>query len=263
MGSSYIHFNYTPNQDKATASLIGDVPRGSCSTSAPIFLGGQGALVGPSRLEYGTVAVAGGIVRKDELRPGRMIIAGTPKSGSAPFDLGVYRSVKRIVNNNLIYIANLIALKQWYRHVRARFVSERFPEALFKGLQDKVDIGLAERIKRLGDLCAKMPASIAAYNEITGGQGASSLIAQKKQLHDRWPALEAMLADQQTHEGDVRLRDSFLETIEKALSAQGADYIAVVKSLPKTDKALGTRWLQGIVDDLLQAGAGIMPVLSL
>ncbi len=26
VGSSYIHFNYTPNQDKATASLIGDVP---------------------------------------------------------------------------------------------------------------------------------------------------------------------------------------------------------------------------------------------
>jgi len=28
VGSSYIHFNYTPNQDKATASLIGDVPNG-------------------------------------------------------------------------------------------------------------------------------------------------------------------------------------------------------------------------------------------
>ncbi len=26
VGSSYIHFNFTPNQDKATASLIGDVP---------------------------------------------------------------------------------------------------------------------------------------------------------------------------------------------------------------------------------------------
>jgi len=28
VGSSYIHFNYTPNQDKATASLIGDVAYG-------------------------------------------------------------------------------------------------------------------------------------------------------------------------------------------------------------------------------------------
>ena len=28
VGSSYIHFNYTPDQDKATPSLTGDVPRG-------------------------------------------------------------------------------------------------------------------------------------------------------------------------------------------------------------------------------------------
>ena len=39
VGSSYIHFNYTPNQDKATASLLGDVPRGVMLTQAPIFLG--------------------------------------------------------------------------------------------------------------------------------------------------------------------------------------------------------------------------------
>jgi len=28
VGSSYIHFNYTPEQDKANPSLIGDVPQG-------------------------------------------------------------------------------------------------------------------------------------------------------------------------------------------------------------------------------------------
>jgi UDP-N-acetylglucosamine/UDP-N-acetylgalactosamine diphosphorylase len=28
VGSSYIHFNYTPHQDKATASLVGDIPEG-------------------------------------------------------------------------------------------------------------------------------------------------------------------------------------------------------------------------------------------
>ncbi|NTV96894.1 MAG: TOBE domain-containing protein, partial [Thiobacillus sp.] len=28
VGSSYVHFNYTPHQDKATASLLGDVPHG-------------------------------------------------------------------------------------------------------------------------------------------------------------------------------------------------------------------------------------------
>ena len=40
VGSSYIHFNYTPNQDKATASLIGNVAHGVMLNQPPIFLGG-------------------------------------------------------------------------------------------------------------------------------------------------------------------------------------------------------------------------------
>jgi len=61
VGSSYIHFNFTPNQDKATASLVGDVSRGVLLNQNPIFLGGQGGLVGPARIAYGTVIAAGGI----------------------------------------------------------------------------------------------------------------------------------------------------------------------------------------------------------
>ncbi len=40
VGSSYIHFNYTPNQDKATPSLIGDVPRGVMLNPAAHLFGG-------------------------------------------------------------------------------------------------------------------------------------------------------------------------------------------------------------------------------
>ena len=76
VGSSYIHFNFTPNQDKVTASLIGDVPKGVMLNQPPIFLGGQGGLVGPCRLAYGTTVAAGTIVRKDELRPGRLLYGG-------------------------------------------------------------------------------------------------------------------------------------------------------------------------------------------
>ena len=65
VGSSYIHFNYTPNQDKATPSLIGDVPAGVMLNQPPIFLGGQGGLVGPVRIGHGTVIAAGTIYRKD------------------------------------------------------------------------------------------------------------------------------------------------------------------------------------------------------
>jgi hypothetical protein len=65
VGSSYIHFNYTPRQDKATPSLIGDVPRGVMLREPPIFLGGQGGIVGPAQIDYGTVIPAGIICRQD------------------------------------------------------------------------------------------------------------------------------------------------------------------------------------------------------
>ncbi len=39
VGSSYIHFNFTPDADKTTASLLGDVPRGVMLNQPPIFLG--------------------------------------------------------------------------------------------------------------------------------------------------------------------------------------------------------------------------------
>ena len=77
IGSSYIHFNFTPHQDKATASLIGDVPRGVMVDQPPIFLGGQGGLVGPCRIAYGTVLAAGQICRHDVLKPGHLVLHGS------------------------------------------------------------------------------------------------------------------------------------------------------------------------------------------
>ena len=50
VGSSYIHFNYTPNQDKATASLIGDVPKGVMIDQKPIFWEGRAGWSGPAGL---------------------------------------------------------------------------------------------------------------------------------------------------------------------------------------------------------------------
>ncbi|MGD9262241.1 MAG: protein GlmU, partial [Desulfobacterales bacterium] len=130
VGSAYIHFNFTPSQDKATASLIGDVPLGVMLNQNPTFLGGQGGLVGPCRLGYGITVAAGTIVRKDEPRCDRLIFGGEGKGGNIPFTPGRHRNDKRIIVNNTIYIANLIALKQWYYKVRTLFISEGFPESL-------------------------------------------------------------------------------------------------------------------------------------
>ena len=121
VGSSYIHFNYTPNQDKATPSLLGDVPRGVMLREPPIFLGGQGGLVGPARIGFGTVIAAGTIWRGDCPEGGKLLRGeGRPVSAEA-FHPGLYGDIRRKVTNNIVYLANLLALRQWYTPCARRF----------------------------------------------------------------------------------------------------------------------------------------------
>ena len=126
VGSSYIHFNFTPHQDKATASLVGDVARGVLLREKPIFLGGQGGLVGPSRIAYGTVAAAGTILRKDVREENQLIIGAHPfaPQRSRHYDQSQYGDITRIVANCREYIRNIIALARWHTLFRAPVMSK-------------------------------------------------------------------------------------------------------------------------------------------
>jgi bifunctional UDP-N-acetylglucosamine pyrophosphorylase / glucosamine-1-phosphate N-acetyltransferase len=246
VGSSYIHFNFTPSQDKATASLIGEVPRGVMLNQKPIFLGGQGGLVGPCRLNFGITVAAGTIVRKDETREDRLIFGGGGKGGSVPFVPENYQASKRIIMNNIIYIANLIALQQWYRQVRISFISKRFPGTLMLGLKKNIHSAIQERIHRLEAVCLKPPES--------------SL--QKSEIYNRWPELKDSFHAHQEKEGDTELRDKFLESVSRNISAIGKDYIAVIQGLAAEDSEIGVQWLQGIVDRIIETAKNIVPSLS-
>jgi UDP-N-acetylglucosamine/UDP-N-acetylgalactosamine diphosphorylase len=235
VGSSYIHFNFTPNQDKATASLIGDVPRGVMLNQRPIFLGGQGGMVGPLRLNYGTVVAAGTILRKDELRPNRLIYGGAGKAGNIAMRVGRYSDASRIVKNNLAYIANLIALRHWYREVRALFISVDFPETLLEGLLLVVHSAVGERMRRLEELAEKLKA------------------AGNPALFDAWREIEEEINAQKENGGDRRLIDSFKEKMLTVIAHAGKDYIAAIKLLNPEESGLGTDWLQGIVDGTMGA----------
>jgi len=256
VGSSYIHFNFTPNQDKATASLIGDVPRGVMLKQAPIFLGGQGGLVGPCRLEYGTVIAAGTINRKDELRSGRLIFGGGGRSGNVPFAAGHYHGLKRILTNNIVYLANLAALGQWYDQVRRLFVSNEFPQLLLDGLQDKLKMAVDERIVRLGELIQKI---VGQESETQDTRAKSNPVDEGQ--HDWWPEVESFLRAQ-SRGGDSGLRDRFLEIIFDEIGRKGKDYLPVIKGLSQEASEIGTRWLQGIVDEVSVGAFQIIPLLN-
>lgn len=254
VGSAYIHFNFTPNQDKATASLIGDVPQGVLLNQPPIFLGGQGGLVGPCRLTYGITVAAGTIVRKDELRPARLIFGGASATGNAPYKPGRYAIPKRVVVNNIVYLANLIALNQWYAQVRGLFISEDFPQALLDGLKEKLDLAITERINRLGALCDKMQNSA----ETQAGR-MSSAHTQMKELHRSWLQLKDLFNQRKAEEGDISRRDVFLEKIKRRIAQNRADYIAVIQGLAPSEGAIATHWLQGIVDGVVNDALSLIP----
>ena len=259
VGSSYVHFNYTPEQDKATPSLIGDVPRGVMLNQNPIFLGGQGGLTGPCRLAFGTLIAAGTICRKDELRQQRLIFEKTVKGGNIAFTPGTYRGIKRIVINNIIYIANLTALMQWYIYVRTQFISDDFPELLFAGLKEKLSMAIDERIKRFKDLCNKMQ-DVAASDQYAADNKPSSIIArQKHELYSMRIRLEESFAELRDNAGDQALRDVFVERIDAGIKKWGKDYITVIKGLESKDSKTGTMWLQGIVDDITMKLLEIIP----
>ncbi len=248
VGSSYIHFNFTPNQDKATPSLIGDVPYGVMLNQRPIFLGGQGGLVGPCRLAYGTVVAAGTICRKDELRQSRLIFGGVGKGGNIAYETGVFRSIKRTVVNNIVYMANLFALMQWYHHVRSQFVSEDFPEALLDGLKAKLHMGIDERIKRLEELGQKMFDSVQSYKK--NRDMSSNPVKQKIEIVEKWPELKEAFTRLRNPENIIHpdLMNRFMGAVKSGINDSGRDYITVIKGLNSEAAETGTKWLQGVVD---------------
>ncbi len=258
VGSSYIHFNYTPNQDKATASLVGDVPNGVMLNQHPIFLGGQGGLVGPCRLAYGTVIAAGSVYRKDQLKPDRLVFEGGGRGGSLTNSPGIYRNVKRQTLNNIIYLANLIALMAWYRHVRSQFIGEHMPQPLYQGLIETLQTAVDERVKRFIAYCEKMECSAQHYRQLMGDSASDRLMQQKKELiANRHQAGERIA--RWIDRVDKLSNQAFVAIIAKHIDRIGNRYTAVVQNLNDDETAMGSDWLQQIVDDVTTEMLGLFP----
>jgi acetyltransferase-like isoleucine patch superfamily enzyme len=262
VGSSYIHFNYTPNQDKATPSLIGDVPKGVMLNQRPIFLGGQGGLVGPVRIGYGTVIAAGTIYRKDFLEGDGLLFSGSTLKKRQPLYPGLYPGIKRIIANNINYTANIIALRRWYIDVRTLFFgTDPMEKALYEGALEKVEMVVTERIKRLGEVADKMPQSIELYKKVMKEHALQRQQQLRKEFFEQRPRIEEFLTDCRNKTGNPKKRDEFLALIQQKIDEKGRDYLKIVKGTGNYGTNLGTEWLQGLVDEINNGTLRLIPSL--
>lgn len=245
VGSSYIHFNFTPHQDKATPSLIGDVPRGVLLDQPPVFLGGQGGLVGPALVAFGAIAPAGTIIRKDVLNAGLIVGDEQIKAATGGFIPGAYRSTARIVKNNLIYIGNIYALKMWYRNVRSLFMTkDEFQSACLAGAFVRLDSILQERIKRLDELAEKMPLSIELHKKSDNGK--APYLQPQKIFADGWEKMNDEISRLADFEGDISKRDILLAEISPLNGRR--KYLELIPLLTSKTRSCAAGWLQSIVD---------------
>lgn len=247
VGSSYIHFNFTPHQDKATPSLIGDVPHGVMLSQAPIFLGGQGGLVGPVRLGYGTVVPAGVICRRDALDSDQIVFgAPLPTSGSIPFDAGVYKDVNRVIRNNLIYLGNLQALQAWYEHARALGVGTGpMGAACMGGARQRLSECVTERVKRLEQFHVNLQRSVEMLETRDEEEGSTFRLSQQRFV-TAWPDIKEQVLAPIPGDLEAANRDAVLQALSSAGSpSYWPDRLATLSAEARKS---GTTWLQAIVD---------------
>jgi bifunctional UDP-N-acetylglucosamine pyrophosphorylase/glucosamine-1-phosphate N-acetyltransferase len=246
VGSSYIHFNYTPDGDKTTASLFGDVPRGVMLNQPPIFLGGQGGAVGPVRVGYGTVVAAGSVLREDVIEDRRLVFTPPPPGLQRGHRPHTYKNLVRIVRNNVAYLANLVALEEWYRSVRHWFFGRQdMGELIYAGSLEVLALAKDERAKRLEAMAGKVP----------------EVDAAGKEFRDRVITVCALFKAPPTPQAGP-IGEEFLSLFQAATSGT-SDYVQAVQSLTPDLAAKGTQWLQQIVDGLCQQANTVLRSMDL
>jgi len=236
IGSAYVHFNFTPEGNKATASMVGDVPRGVMLRERPIFLGGQGGMVGPLRIGYGNVVAAGSIIRRDCTEEGRLIVPKAPRPLHIPYSPGRRAGTAGILAKNLLFLGNLGALRVWYEKVRRPFFQEEaWGPRLLEGALEMLDLAVGERLRRLGEILETRDAVLPALEELFRNPDPGGKAPQEGRR--------------------------FLEAVEK--EADKGRYLDCIRGLPSSVSRQGTLWLEGIVSGLSESAASLFPDLPL
>jgi hypothetical protein len=130
-----------------------------------------------------------------------------------------------------------MALREWYRQARVRFMRDDFDRTVLDGGIQNLEAILSERISRLGAVAEKMGDSSARL-AASGGDAAE--IAAQRRFGAEWPQIQSRLTAL-SFEAEPPLVETFRRL-------RGADYIAAVRSLAPTERDAIRVWLQSIVD---------------
>jgi bifunctional UDP-N-acetylglucosamine pyrophosphorylase/glucosamine-1-phosphate N-acetyltransferase len=257
VGSSYIHFNFTPDADKTTPSLIGDVPHGVMLNQPPIFLGGQGGMVGPLRIGYGNVVAAGSILRQDYLQNNQLIFDLPHSQAIRDFRPMAYPNFRHMVENNILYMANLRVLEFWYSQVRKPFFEvQEFGSLIYNGAMDQLSLAGEERLKRLKAMAQKAISPSLKKLKMES-------ISEKQALYDHIEDIEGILCERIQDDLIDRDRETFLRDFLQSCGNDPKPYIETIQKLPPDVSVKGVKWLQGIVDYYCQRISSVISSLRL
>jgi len=153
------------------------------------------------------------------------------KRGYRPF---AYKNVNKALKSSVDYLANLVALQEWYRVVRhVFFARQEMGELLYAAALETLKAAVFERSARLMGLVEKA---------ISSGAADDSLAERTKE------ACSLFEADHQSQMGPDG--EAFLAGLLVSSSEQGGGYLEAIKSLSPELASPGSSWLRNIVDDM-------------
>jgi len=208
----------------------------------PIFLGGQGGLVGPLRIGYGCITAAGSIIRKNELKNDRIILGGGFKDASIPRQVDVYKNVAHIFNNNIYYIAGLISLKFWYKYIRSLFIYDDFSQELIHGMQNNLDHCIAERIKRLKIFSDKLKLSKKILFTKIKDKTSKTILIHEKAI-EQFNLVNEIFKTECENDKLNEEGKQFIRVIKKKIKESGKKYINLIQNLTAEEHEKGSKWL--------------------
>jgi len=187
-----------------------------------------------------------------------LIVSKVQSDKVIPLTPRAYPGLSRLVENNLMYIANLIALEQWYLHVRKMFFEhQEFGPLIFTAVLENLQIAKEERVKRLKDMAAKMAVSSDKEKGVTTIKRVRQELYEKSQWFD-----ELLIGDTGKTAGEEK-RTSFLDALIKHKKEHGENYIGVIQSLSHHVSAGGTEWLDAIVNHICGQAKKALPALNM